>query len=128
MIEGYSSEEVIECCQEYLKVQRGIGIPDSRYKGRLAEKGTNGRKVFIDREYAEVSRAHYVVLAGTKLMDPYISEHLEIISLESNGRRGDWIVKQHRQRITSWLKDKNIQPGETIDSITIKMLAAGPSR
>jgi hypothetical protein len=25
MIEGYSSEEVIECCQEYLKVQRGIG-------------------------------------------------------------------------------------------------------
>jgi hypothetical protein len=50
MIEGYSSEEVIECYQEYLKVQRGIGIPDSRYKGRLAGKGTNGRKVFIDRE------------------------------------------------------------------------------
>jgi hypothetical protein len=89
MIEGYSSEEVIECYQEYLKVQRGIGIPDSRYKGRLAGKGTNGRKVFIDKEYAEVSRAHYAVLAGTKLMDPYISEHLEIISSESNGRRGD---------------------------------------
>jgi hypothetical protein len=37
-------------------------------------------------------------------------------------------MKQHRQRITSWLKDKNIQPGETIDSITISKLAAGPSR
>jgi hypothetical protein len=108
MIEGYSSEEVIECCQEYLKVQRGIGIPDYRYKGRLAEKGTNGRKLFIDREYVEVSRAHYAILVGTKLMDPYISEH--------------------RQHITLWLKDKNIQLGETLDSITISKLAAGPSR
>ena len=36
MIEGYSTEEVIECCQEYLKVQKGIGIPDSCHKGRLA--------------------------------------------------------------------------------------------
>lgn len=128
MIEGYTNEEVIECCQEYLKVQRGIGIPDSRYKNRLAGKGTNGRKVFIDEDYQEVSRAHYAVLAGSKLMDPYISEHLEIISSESHGRRGDWVMKQHRQRVTSWLKDKNIQPGETKDSITISKLAAGPSR
>jgi hypothetical protein len=55
MIEGYSSEEVIECCQEYFKVQRGIGNPDSRHKGRLAGKGTSGRKVFIDHDYKEVS-------------------------------------------------------------------------
>ena len=128
MIEGYSSEEVIECCQEYLKVQRGIGIPDSHYKGRLAGKGTNGRKIFIDNEYAEVSRAHYAVLASTKLMEPYIDEHMEIIQSERNGRTGDWVMKQHKQRLTSWLKDQNIQPGETIDSITISKLAAGPSR
>jgi len=38
MIEGYSTEEVVECCQEYLKVQRGIGNPDSHHKGRLAGK------------------------------------------------------------------------------------------
>ena len=25
MIEGYSTEEVVECCQEYLKVHKGIG-------------------------------------------------------------------------------------------------------
>jgi hypothetical protein len=40
MIEGYSTEEVVECYQEYLKVQRGIGNPNSRRKGRLAGKGT----------------------------------------------------------------------------------------
>ena len=32
MIEGYSTEEVVECCQEYLKIQKGIGKPDSCHK------------------------------------------------------------------------------------------------
>jgi hypothetical protein len=55
IVAGYSSEEVIECCQEYLKIQRGIGNPDSRHKERLAGKGTNGRKVFIHHDYKEMS-------------------------------------------------------------------------
>jgi hypothetical protein len=62
MIEGYSIEEVIECCQDYLKVQKRIGKPDSHHKGRLARKGTSGRKMFIDHDYKKVSRAHYSVL------------------------------------------------------------------
>jgi hypothetical protein len=62
MIEGYTTEEVVECCQEYLEVQRGIGNPDSRHKDRLAGKGTSGRKTFIDYEYKEASQAHYCVL------------------------------------------------------------------
>jgi hypothetical protein len=128
MIEGYSSEEVIECCQEYLKVQRGIGNLDSRYKGRLARKGTSGRKVFIDNDYKEVSQAHYSVLQSTKLMKPYIDEHLATIIVERNGHSDDWVMKQHKQHLTSWLKDKNIPPGETLDSITISRLAVGASR
>ena len=51
MIEGYSTEEVVECCQEYLKVQKGIGKPNSCHKGRLARKGTSGRKMFIGHDY-----------------------------------------------------------------------------
>jgi hypothetical protein len=128
MIEGYNSEEVIECCQEYLKVQREIGIPDSHYKGRLAGKGTNGRKMFTDSEYKEVSWAHFAVLMSTKLMELYIDEHMDIIMSKRKGHTGDWVMKQHKQCLTSWLKDKNIPPGETIDSITISKLAAGPSR
>ena len=65
MIEGYSTEEVVECCQGYLKVQKGIGKPNSRHKGRLAGKGTGGRKVFIDHDYKEVSQTHYSVLQST---------------------------------------------------------------
>ena len=101
MIEGYSTEEVVECCQEYLKVQKGIGKPDSRHKGRLAGKGTSGRKVFIDHDYKEVSRAHYSVLQSTQLMQPYIDEHLAIIMAERNGHSDDWVMKQHKQRLTT---------------------------
>jgi hypothetical protein len=89
MIEGYSSEEVVECCQEYFKVQRGIGNPDSCHKGRLARRGTSGRKVFIDHDYKEVSWAHYSVLQSTILMQSYIDEHVAIITAERNGRSDD---------------------------------------
>ena len=47
---------------------------------------------------------------------------------ERNGRSDDWVMKQHKQRLTTWLKDQNIPPGEIIDSITISRLAEGPSR
>ena len=84
--------------------------------------------MFIDHDYKEVSRAHYSVLQSTQLMQPYIDEHLAIIMAERNGRSDDWVMKQHKQRLTTWLKDQNIPPGETIDSITISRLAEGPSR
>ena len=61
-------------------------------------------------------------------MQPYINEHLAIIMAERNGHSNDWVMKQHKQRLTTWLKDQNIPSGETIDSITINRLAEGPSR
>jgi hypothetical protein len=84
--------------------------------------------VFIDNDYKEVSRAHYSFLQSTKLMEPYIDEHLATIMAERNGRSDDWVMKQHKEHLTSWLKDKNIPPGETLDSITISRLAVGASR
>jgi hypothetical protein len=84
--------------------------------------------VAIDEDYKEVSRAHYSVLATTKLMQPYIDEHMAIITKERNGRSNDWVMKQHKERLTTWLKDKNIPNGETADEITIHRLASGPSR
>jgi hypothetical protein len=39
MIEGYTTEEVIECCVDYIKDGKPIGLPLSRYHGRLSGKG-----------------------------------------------------------------------------------------
>jgi hypothetical protein len=49
--------------------------------------------VFIDNDYKEVSWAHYSVLQSTKLMEPYIEEHLAIITAERNGHSDDWVMK-----------------------------------
>jgi hypothetical protein len=35
MIEGYSTEKIIECCLGYLKDKIGIGLPVPRFLGRL---------------------------------------------------------------------------------------------
>jgi hypothetical protein len=74
-----------------------------------------------------VSRAHYSVMKNTELMEPYIDEHLAIIREESNGRTNEWVMKQHKQRFTTWLKDQNLPNGETTDDITIRRLVRGPS-
>jgi hypothetical protein len=48
MIEVYTIEEVIECCVDYIKDEKPIGVPVSRHHGRLSGKGTKGHKSFTD--------------------------------------------------------------------------------
>jgi hypothetical protein len=67
MIEGYTTEEIIECCADYIKDGRSIGLPVSRHEGRLAGKGTVGRKSFTDRCFKQVDEAHFTVLKNTQM-------------------------------------------------------------
>jgi hypothetical protein len=38
MIEGYTTEEVIECYTYYIKDGKPIGVPVSRHHGRISRK------------------------------------------------------------------------------------------
>ena len=49
------------------------------------------------------------------------------IRAESNDRSDDWIMREHKHRLTAWLKDQHLPDGETVEEQTIKRLAAGPS-
>jgi hypothetical protein len=40
LIEGYTTEEVLECYNYYRKDEKPIGIPVSQYEGRLTGKVT----------------------------------------------------------------------------------------
>jgi hypothetical protein len=62
MIEGYSTEEVVECCIDYIKDSNPIGVPVSRHEGRLSGRGTKGKKRFIDHDYKAVEEAHFTIL------------------------------------------------------------------
>ena len=112
MIERYSTDEVIKSCLYYLKNNVSLGLPIPRFLGRLEG----------------VQHAHYSILQHLTIMTPLANEYLSMIRAESNGRSDDWIMREHKHRLTAWLKnDLDLLDGETVEEQTIKSLAAGPS-
>jgi hypothetical protein len=77
MIEGYITEEVINCCIDYMKDGNPIGVPVSRHHGRLSGKGTKGDESFIDVTYQRVREIHFSIMQQLALMRPYVEKHLQ---------------------------------------------------
>jgi hypothetical protein len=127
LIEGYSTKEIIECCLGYLKDKVGIGLPVPRFLEMLEGVDTAGRKTFIDKDFTSVQQAHYSILQHVTIMTPLVNEHLTMIRAESNGRWDDWIMREHKHRLTACVKGLDIPDGKTVEEQTIKGLAAGPS-
>ena len=89
--------------------------------------GTVGRKIFIDKDFKGVQQAHYSILQHLTIMTPLVNEYLSIICAENNGGSDDWIMREHKHRLTAWLKDLDLPDGEIVEEQTIKRLVAGPS-
>jgi hypothetical protein len=122
IMEGYTTEEVVECCTDYIKDRKRIGLPISLHEGRLRERGRMGQKSFVDRYYNLVSEAHLSVLQ-VEIVAPYIEEHLSELHRDNIGRTEAWIMKKHRRVFTTWLMDKEIPT----EDMMMKMLASHPS-
>lgn len=127
MIEGYTTEEVVECCIDYLKDGKAIGLPVPRHEGRLSGKGTKGKKRIHDNDSKKVKDAHFTVLQQLALVEPYIEQHLQELQATNVGRSNAWIMKKHKHHFTEWFKDLDLPDGHTMEERTIKMLADGPS-
>jgi hypothetical protein len=123
IMEVYTTEEVIECCADYVKDGKRIGLLIPLHEGRLRGRGRMSQKSFVDRDYNSVSEAHFSVLQQLKIAAPYIEEHLSELRRDNNGRTEAWIMKKHRRVFTTWLMDKDIP----IEDMTMKMLASRPS-
>jgi hypothetical protein len=44
IIEGYTTKEVVECCVDYVKDAKRIGLPIPLHEGRLRGRGRIGQK------------------------------------------------------------------------------------
>jgi hypothetical protein len=62
IMEGYTTEEVVECCTYYIKDGKQIGLPIPLHEGRLGGRARMGQKTFVDTDYSLVSVAHFSVL------------------------------------------------------------------
>jgi hypothetical protein len=125
IMEGYTTEEVVECCANYVKDGKMIGLLIPLHEGRLRGRGRGriGQKSFDDRDYNSVSEAHFSVLQQLEIVAPYIEEHLSELCRDNNGRTEAWIMKEHRRVFTTWLMNKDIPT----EDMMMKMLASRPS-
>jgi hypothetical protein len=74
IMEGYTTEEVVECCVDYIKDGKWIGLPIPLHEGRL--RGRMGQKTFTNIYYNLVSEAHFSVLQQLVIAESYINKHL----------------------------------------------------
>jgi hypothetical protein len=62
IMEGYTTEEVVECCTDYVKDGKRKGLPILLHEGILRGRGRMSQKSFVDRDYNSVKEAHFSVL------------------------------------------------------------------
>lgn len=63
-----------------------IGVPVSRYEGRLKGKGTLGRNVRMDIDEETLRKAHFMVLQQSSLVAPYMEEHMANVWSSNQGK------------------------------------------
>jgi hypothetical protein len=114
---------VVECCVDYVKDGKWIGLPIPLHEGRLRGRERMGQKTFVDRDYTLVSEAHFSILQQLMIAGPYIDEHLSELRRDNIDYTDSWIMKEHRRVFTTWLMKKDIP----IEDIKMKMLASHPS-
>jgi hypothetical protein len=119
MIEGYTNEVVLECYNDYMKDEKPIGVPVSRYEERLT-----GKKTFNNQSYKRVREAHFSILCQLEIAAPYIEQHLQQLREENGARPDSCIMKEHKHCFIMWLKDQNLLVGE---ENMMGALAQGPS-
>jgi hypothetical protein len=62
IMEGYTIEEVLECCMDYVKDGKLIGLPILLHEGRPRGRGRMGQKTFVVIDYNLVSEPNFIVL------------------------------------------------------------------
>ncbi|XP_078161083.1 uncharacterized protein LOC144556569 [Carex rostrata] len=126
IVEGYSTEEVIEFCTNYMTGVGPIGVPKSRYEGRLQGVGTIGLKAIVaDRD--KLLKAHFIVLQHMADVTPYIDEHMAILRQQNYTRSQKWITDEHNRCFIGWLKERVKSHSEMSPvSETVRLLGQGP--
>ena len=74
MVQGYSVEEVVDWCLDFIDPTNPIGISKARHEGRLAGMGILGEKT-LNPDVDAFQQAHFLVLQHTTEVSLYIDEH-----------------------------------------------------
>jgi hypothetical protein len=78
MVQGYSTEEVIEWALNYDDPSNPIGVPKSRLDRRITGKGAIGKKA-TTQDPDLFHCAHFHVLQPMSIVCEYLNEHKEVL-------------------------------------------------
>jgi hypothetical protein len=84
MVQGYYTEEAVKWALNYADPSNPIGVPKSRHDGRLARKGTIGKKAITPDPHLFYC-THFHVLQQMSIVSEYLDEHKEVL-LRDNPR------------------------------------------
>ncbi|XP_074321844.1 uncharacterized protein LOC141659024 [Apium graveolens] len=129
IVEGYSVEETIEFCTDYLASTDPVGIPRSRHEGRLDGQGTVEHKM-ITPGAEMLDRAHLFVLQHMTEVNLYLQEHILEIRRKNPSNGGKWVTNEHNRSFVKWFKDRvmsQYSKSPSKVSNTLKWLAYGPN-
>src|SRR3954470_12751298 len=123
---GHQTKDVIGFCVDFIPGLKKIGLPKSRYEGRLTGKGTLGKDSIVCRDGHSWSQAHYTVLQNSTLVAPYVDEHKNSLrSTHPEQCDDDWITREHIKTFGSWLETR--LSGDTTVSDELYSLSRKPS-
>ena len=77
--------EVIDFCVDFIDDLKLIGVPESRYEGRLTGKGTLGKKSYVSTDES----VYYIC---TVLLIFHVLESVSIIIYKSNDNSNTFII------------------------------------
>src|SRR3954466_8769639 len=122
---SHQTEDVIGFCVDFIPGLKKIGLPQSRYEGRLTGKGMLGKGSIICRDGYSWSKAHYTVLQNSTLVDPYVDEHMNSLRSTHPEQSDDSITCEHIRTFGSWLETR--LRGDNIVSDELYSLSRKPS-
>jgi len=124
MVQGYSVEEVVDWCLDFIDPTNPIGISKARHEGRLAGTGILGEKT-LNPDADAFRQAHFLVLQHTTEVSPYIDEHKAHLRIENPDRSEAWLARAHMKGFNIWFRDR-IQNSYSSTDDALKSLAVGP--
>jgi hypothetical protein len=95
IMEGYTTEEVVKWCVDYVKDGKQIGLSIPLHERRLRGRRRMDQKTFVDRDYTLVSEAYFSVLQQLVIAGSYIDEHLSELRRDNTDHTYSWIMKEH---------------------------------
>ncbi|KAM6596876.1 hypothetical protein CsatA_007400 [Cannabis sativa] len=133
MVECYISEEAVEFCSEYMAGVEAIGISKPRTDPDDVDRGLRGKGTMVTVSKLELDQAQLVVLNNNAEVQPYITDHMELLQSmvpRNQKNKQKWVADQHRQTFIGWLRNTIIaklnEPNHGVSDV-LSRIALGPT-